>query len=242
MRLFSSPQAAIRAVLVSQVVLAAAIVGLDLMQSPGKAAPGLFTPAPGGPATRPYRPDMRPGTPGSPAMRPMADRLEFSAGDEVLRVSGQIAPGDATRFLAWLEETRPEPGLVTLDSSGGSVSDALAIGDTIRSAGYRTKVEAGAVCLSACPYILAAGVERSAAPGAVVGVHQSYFGKNTLLPAFMAVSDMQHAQANVMDYLTRMGIDLRLVMHALRTPPDEIRVLDAEEMRDLKLTTESSES
>ncbi|MFG6083323.1 ATP-dependent Clp protease proteolytic subunit [Paracoccus litorisediminis] len=238
MRFLSSPQAAIRAVLVSQVVLGGAIVALDLLQSPGKATPGLYAPGPGGPATRPYRPDLRPGVPGGPPMRPMADRLEFDAGGEALRISGQIALGDADRFVAWLEETRPESTLVLLDSSGGSVSDALAIGDTIRSAGYQTQVETGSVCLSACPYIFAAGVERLADAGAVIGVHQSYFGKNTLLPTFMAVSDMQQAQANVMDYLTRMGVDLRIVIHALRTPPEEIRVLDAEEMRELNLITE----
>ena len=233
----ASPQGAIRAVLISQVLLGAALVFLDLRGTPGEAAPGMFAPPAQGPSVRPYRPDLRPGEPGAPAMRPMPERLEFVAADGSIDISGQIAPGDADRFAAWLEQNRPEASRVTLDSSGGSVSDALAIGRTIRGAGYATEVQDGAVCMSACPYLLAAGTERRVAPGGVVGVHQHYFGKNTMLPTFMAVNDLQRGQAGVMDYLTEMGVDLRLMSYAMRTPPDEINVLDADLMRELSLTT-----
>ena len=237
MRLLSSPQAAIRAVLVSQVLLALAIIWIDLRGSPGSAAPGLFAPPVEGPSVRPYRPDIGPSEPGAPAMRPMANSLEFGIEDGTIRLSGQIAGGDADRFTTWLDQNRPDETRVLLDSSGGSVADALAIGRTIRGAGFSTGVEDGAVCLSACPYILAGGVTRQATEGAVVGVHQHYFGKNTLLPAFLAVSDVQRAQASVMDYLDEMGVDLRLMSLALRTPPEEIHILDTERMEALNLTT-----
>ena len=240
MSLLSSPQRAIRAVLLSQVVMAAAIVGLDLWQAPGRAAPGLYAPPAQGPSVRPYRPDLRPADPaqpGTPAMRAMPEALDFAEADGAITLVGQIAPGDADRFAAWLDRTRPTATVVALDSSGGSVSDALAIGRTIRAAGMATRVADGAVCLSACPYILAGGTERRVAPGGVVGVHQHYFGQSTILPAFMAVSDLQRAQAGVMDYLVQMGVDLRLMPLALRTPPAEINVLDAEQMADLGLTT-----
>ncbi|WBU62014.1 hypothetical protein [Paracoccus albus] len=237
MRLLSSPQAAIRAVLVSQVLLALAIIWIDLRGNPGSAAPGLFAPPVEGPSVRPYRPDIGPSEPGAPAMRPMANALEFSIEDGAIRLSGQIADGDADRFTTWLDQNRPGETRVSLDSSGGSVADALAIGRTIRGARLSTEVEDGAVCLSACPYILAGGVTRQATEGAVVGVHQHYFGKNTLLPAFLAVSDVQRAQASVMDYLDEMGVDLRLMSFALRTPPEEIHILDTERMEALNLTT-----
>lgn len=240
MRLLSSPARAVRAVLISQVLLGGAIVGLDLWRAPGAAAPGLYAPPSQGPSVRPYRPDLRPSDPsqpGAPAMRPMPEALEFGQADGAITVTGQIAPGDADRFVEWLDRTRPEATRVALDSSGGSVSDALAIGRTIRGAGWATRVGDGAVCLSACPYILAGGTDRQVAPGGVVGVHQHYFGQNTILPAFMAVSDLQRAQAGVMDYLVQMGVDLRLMPLALRTPPAEINVLEPEQMADLRLTT-----
>lgn len=238
MRILSSPQAAIRAVLLSQVLLAGAIIWMDLRGSPGRAAPGIFAPPVEGPSVRPYRPDLRPSEPGAPAMRPMPDSLQFKTEDGTIYISGQIAGGDADRFASWLDQNRPDATRISLDSSGGSVADALAIGRTIRAGGYETAVEDGSVCLSACPYILAGGVSRQATEGAVVGVHQHFFGKNTLLPAFMAVRDVQRAQASVMDYLDEMGIDLRLMSFALRTPPEEIHVLDTERMREFNLTTD----
>lgn len=238
MRLLSSPQAAIKAVLLSQVLLAGAIIYIDLRGSPGRAAPGLFAPPVDGPSIRPYRPDLRPGEPGVPAMRPMPDRLQFNAEGDAIQISGQISVGDADRFAGWLDQTRPTQTRISLDSSGGSVADALAMGRTIRAGGFATSVDDGAVCLSACPYLMAGGVTRQADAGAVVGVHQHFFGKNTLLPAFMAVRDVQRAQASVMDYLDDMDVDLRLMSFALRTPPEEIHILNAEHMRDFNLTTD----
>lgn len=236
--MLSSPSGAIKAVLVSQVLLAAAIVLIDLRRMPGGASPELSVPA-SGPGVRPYRPDQRPQEPGAPAMGPMSERLEFSLAGDQIRILGQIAPGDADRFVSWLQTTQPEQTLVALNSAGGSVADALAIGRTIRGAGYSTQVSAGAVCMSACPYLLAAGDTRRVDRGGVVGVHQHYFGKDTLLPAFMAVADLQRGQASVMDYLDEMGVDLRLMSYALRTPADEIHVLDPPLMQELRLTTEA---
>ncbi len=240
MGMFSSPQRVIRAVLVSQVLMGAAIVGIDMWRSQGAAAPGLFAPSTDGPSVRPYRPDLRPSDPakpGAPAMRPMPDQLEFAEDDDLITITGQIAPGDGDRFVAWLEQTRPQATQVALDSSGGSVSDALAIGRSIRSLRLSTTIRDGAVCLSACPYVLAGGDPRRVEDGGVVGVHQHYFGKNTILPAFMAVADVQRAQASVMDYLDDMGVDLRLMPLALRTPPDEINILTPDQLSELNMVT-----
>ncbi|MTE00788.1 hypothetical protein GIY56_10840 [Paracoccus sp. YIM 132242] len=237
MGLFSTPQGAIRAVLLSQVLMGGAIVALDLRGTPGTPAPGLFAPPAQGPAVRPYRPDLRAPEPGAPAMRPMPEALEFAAEGDAIRIAGQIAPGDADRFATWLDRNRPSGTRVSLDSSGGSVGDALAIGRTIRAAGYDTEVADGAVCLSACPYILAGGTNRQVAPTGVVGVHQHDFGKNTILPAFMAIRDVQRGQAGVMDYLADMGVDLRLMSYALRTPPEEINILTPDVMADLGLVS-----
>ena len=117
------------------------------------------------------------------------------------------------------------------------MTDALELGRAIREAGLNTDMEGGAICLSACPYVLASGTERSADEDARIGVHQHYFGENTLLPAFTAVSDIQRGQGLVMRYLDEMGIDLRLMEPALMTPPKEIYLLTREELRDFNLLT-----
>jgi hypothetical protein len=175
-----------------------------------------------------------------PARGDLPARLTLAAeGDGEWSLRGQIAPGDAERIVPVIE--REAPGRVALNSPGGSVHDALAIGRAIRAAGTATAVGDGAVCLSACPYILAGGVERSVAPEGMVGVHQSYFGQNTVLPAFMAVEDVQRGQAEVMDYLVEMDLDPLLMRHAMATPPDEIYLLVEEELRTYRVVTEPAD-
>lgn len=73
----------------------------------------------------------------------------------------------------------------------------------------------------------------------MVGVHQHYFGENTVLPAFLAVEDIQRGQGEVMGYLDEMGIDLRLMQPALATPPDAIYILVREELERYGLVTTS---
>ncbi|CAM5405538.1 hypothetical protein FALB51S_02267 [Frigidibacter albus] len=240
----ASPQGALKLMLVAQVGIGAALLGLDLAASgrAGASAPQLFAPPGTGPQVRPYAPDQRRGRPGTPAMRQMPERLEFGRDGEAMTLIGQIAPGDAQRFTEFIEAQRAagaRPTALGLDSSGGSVADALAIGRQVRALAMVTSVGKSAVCLSACPYILAGGVSRSADPAAVVGVHQHYFGENTLLPAFLAVEDVQRGQGAVIEYLDEMGVDAMLMAPALKTPPDEIYILDAEDLRRYRLVTEA---
>ncbi|MEL6889667.1 MAG: hypothetical protein AAFO86_13295, partial [Pseudomonadota bacterium] len=107
---------------------------------------------------------------------------------------------------------------------------ALALGRHIRMKGIATRMLPGEFCYSACPYLLAAGPSRDISQGASVGVHQHYFGENTLLPAAFAIEDIQRGQAEVMAYLDEMGIDPLVMTHALSTPPDQIYVLLPEEL------------
>jgi hypothetical protein len=211
-------------------------------------APGMDSPVVPGDQTRRYSPrdtPLPPRGPGAPELPyrntgDMPNRLEFVREGTLLRLTGSIAPGDAARLAERLEA---EAGLelVALNSPGGSVRDALTIGRSIRAAELATVVEGGDVCFSACPYLLAAGTQRSAGEGAQVGVHQHYFGKNTVLPAFLAVEDIQRGQGEVMEYLGDMDVDIRLMRPALATGPDDIYVLLPEELLEYRLVTEGGD-
>ena len=72
---------------------------------------------------------------------------------------------------------------------------------------------------------------------AMAALGQHDFGENTILPAFMAIRDLQRSQAGVLDYLSDMGIDLRLMSLALRTPPEDITILTPGQMQDFRLVT-----
>ena len=167
----------------------------------------------------------------------MPDRLTLSQDtDGSWRLEGGVAEGDAERIIGLIATSGVDS--LILQSPGGSVRDALAIGRYLRQAGITTRMLPGEFCYSACPYLLAGGALREIDPAASVGVHQHYFGENTLLPAFVAVEDIQFGQGEVMAYLEEMDIDLRLMRHALTTPPDQIYVLLQSELRDYGFLTE----
>lgn len=196
-------------------------------------APSLTEPIRPGDQTRRYRPDRAP-APGMPMpSSPLPERLVLTRvnGGTAILLEGNIAEGDADRIIKQMGEIPTPPNRVILNSPGGSVGDALILGRHLRSTGATTAMRDGDICYSACPYVLAAGTQREIPTTASVGVHQHYFGKNTLLPAFVAVEDIQRGQGEVMIYLADMGIDPLVMRHALVTPPDQIYVLLPEELK-----------
>ncbi|EAR51597.1 hypothetical protein OG2516_01721 [Oceanicola granulosus HTCC2516] len=244
----------IRMILWIQLGLAGVLLGSDLVRIlPELAfpsdAPALTEPLRPGDQTRRYRPaelaprEAPPGSRPMPASEDMPSRLLFEStrweGRPTLTVAGQIEAGDAERFAEYLDAERTPPELVYLNSPGGSVVDALAIGRALRDLGAETRMTEADICLSACPYMLAGGAVRAVEDGAMVGVHQHYFGENTALPAFLAVEDIQRGQGAVMAYLDEMGIDPRLMQPALVTPPDEIYLLTQDELAQYGLVTAS---
>lgn len=239
----------IRFILWLQIFLALVLFSADLSRvlptlfSPSS-APDLTAPVAPGDQTRRFRPgdlirrEALPGTRPLPVQDDMPSRLLFEATEweeaPALILTGAIEPGDAERFADFMTG-REAPQTVFLNSPGGSVVDALLIGRQIRDLGANTTMSAADICLSACPYLLAAGVERTVSIDAMVGVHQHFFGQNTALPAFLAVEDIQRGQGEVMAYLVEMEVDPRLMEPALLTPPDEIYILTSDELAEFKL-------
>ncbi len=207
-------------------------------------APRLDQPVAPGDQTRRYRPsDLPREAPGAP-FPPTGDmprRLTLTdvtiEGEPALRLVGRIAAGDGARIAEAMQEREDGDAVenVYLHSPGGSVADALELGYFFRREGISTVLAAGDVCLSACPYMLAGGVRRIVDERASVGVHQHYFGQNSVQPAFLAVEDIQRGQGEVMAYLVEMGVDPRVMQHALVTPPNEIYILLPEELQEYGL-------
>ncbi|SDX95139.1 hypothetical protein [Citreimonas salinaria] len=208
----------------------------------GPDAPGLTEPVRPGDQRRTYAPRRdRPAV--LPARDPgnLPDRLVLTPEDgPTWRLEGEIAEGDAARIADLLAEADPPIETLILQSPGGTVSEALVLGRALRRLGIATRMLSGEYCLSACPYLLAGGVTRQVHPDASVGVHQHFYGRNVLLPAFVAVEDIQISQAEVMDYLDEMGIDPMVMRHGLGTPPDEIYILVPDELERYGFTTPES--
>ncbi|WP_353471360.1 hypothetical protein PVT71_08500 [Salipiger sp. H15] len=236
---------ALTGALVLQLALGAFLVLGDLGGSDfslprfGPSAPRLSQPVQPGDQRRTFAPgrDLPPLVPlRDPGKMPGRLALTRAEG-ATWRLEGTIAEGDAERVIAALVEAGTIETLI-LQSPGGSVPDALAIGRHVRQLGLATRMLEGEFCYSACPYLLASGTTREIAEGASVGVHQHYFGESTLLPAFVAVEQIQRGQGDVMEYLEEMGIDPMVLRPALATPADQIYILLPEELARYKFVTD----
>lgn len=253
-RLFSL-RTALRLCLVAQVGLGAALVADDvysgILLEPG-ATPIETTPTvpirPGD-QSRPWRPAAVPGRKDrrtrldAPILLPdeLPRRLEFTVQEttehgRVLLLTGAVRAGDAIRFESQLESMAEPPAAVAFHSPGGNVAEAQRIGRLIRGAGLATLISPDGACVSACPYMLAGGKTRMVSKEGWVGLHQHYF-KESILPAFLAVKNVQVGQGETMAYLDEMGIDPMILTHALKTPPEDVYFLVEEELLRYRMAT-----
>jgi hypothetical protein len=174
-------------------------------------------------------------------------------GCEWIAAEGEITLKSYTSFLEVAKNLGFRPS-VHISSPGGSLIGGLLLGEAIRSVGAETYIarsvpyegdpqhfqEAPGECMSACAFAFLGGTRRSIASGSEYGVHQ-FYDKNAIanpdLKVFSAldVSNNQLISGLVLEYVTRMGADAAVVALASKTPPSDMRVLSAEESRDLKI-------
>ncbi|MBZ3693081.1 COG3904 family protein [Phyllobacterium calauticae] len=182
---------------------------------------------------------------------------------------------------------------IIMESNGGNVDAAMQVGRMIRKRGLdiaigRTRFEgcspdqkckpdryadgayagfpypAGAYCLSACPYIFAAGEKRLVGPWALIGVHQitqvytqtrityetryrMVNGKKKILdtkivgrkPAgsYERTDLSKGYRQKLLAYFTGMGIDPAIVDRMLSIPAKDISVLTQDELVAFKLVS-----
>lgn len=243
----------LRAIFRGLVVLSVVAVAWDVYEreQASPALPGANPAAPTEAPAVPYLPSTRPDraapekdrrgrAPDSALRQPMS--LELLAGGR-LEARGTITPGTAERLTAELAKRGSYVKTVVLNSPGGAVSDALAMGRAIRARGLDTRVEGKGLCASSCPLIFAAGVARTAEPGAAIGVHQVFAAQPPGMPRLDGAEGMAQAQrvsAEAQRHLVDMGVDPRVWINAMETPPQEMFYFTAPELRELKLVTSRS--
>ena len=155
--------------------------------------------------------------------------------------TGTITAGISEAFGAEIGKRGDYIKTVVLNSPGGSVSDALAMGRLIRDRKLSTEVDAGKYCASSCPLVFAGGVERSAGDNAVIGVHQIVSVKSASNEPPRDEMDLtQRISARCQRYLSDMGVSLQAWLHAMETPNDKLFIFKPEELKSLHLVTSAS--
>jgi hypothetical protein len=155
-----------------------------------------------------------------------------------LMATGTIMPGMSESFAAEIDKHGDYIRTVVLNSPGGSVADALAMGRLIREKKFATEVEAGKYCASSCPLMFAGGVERRAGNRAAIGVHQVAVSATPVLGRPRdEMSIAQNISARCQRYLGDMGINLQVWVHAMETPHDRLFVFKPDELKSLNIVT-----
>jgi hypothetical protein len=168
----------------------------------------------------------------------MAKPMTFElVGGGKLMATGTITSGISESFAAEIGKRGDYIKTVVLNSPGGSVTDALAMGRLIRENKFATEVEAGKYCASSCPLVFAGGLERRAGDKATIGVHQIAALSSANAQPRDEMSAAQNISARCQRYLGDMGISLQVWVHAMETPHDKLFVFKPDELKSLNLVT-----
>jgi hypothetical protein len=145
-----------------------------------------------------------------------ADLNGSGRGKAALAISGKIGVASASWLRERLDEAHLAPGdIVLLSSPGGDLTQAIVMGEIIRSRGLATAVgianASGQIqqsfCASACVLAFAGGQPRYGVEGSVLGVHRFV----TPTPGRDPVAETQRTAGMVLSYLTKMGISSSVV-------------------------------
>ena len=159
-----------------------------------------------------------------------------------IELSGDIVEGDYENYLStfeWIKGRVNRVAVITLNSNGGLVDEAIKIGKHIRKNRIFTSVKPGEECYSSCALIFFSGLSRKSqlpyseilyelAPKTKfsrVGVHRSYI-KN---PSNMSFSKMEKTLGEshdlIANFLRDMRTPERIIEEIFSTSSAEIKQL-----------------
>jgi hypothetical protein len=161
------------------------------------------------------------------------DAQQTDKGGHYLVVAGEFeSSDDVADFYRAIHDNAAT--VVFFQSRGGNVVKAMELGRAIRALNVTTMQIRGMECASACSLAFMGGKERYAEPGSI-GVHKSSFADTTGLSVEDAVSVVQQLTANVIAYMTEMGVDPGILQLALKYDSSDIRYLSGSEMEKFKV-------
>jgi hypothetical protein len=151
-------------------------------------------------------------------------------------VDGQILVGDERKFAEVVDDSKAS-FIISINSPGGDIETALAIGRLIRARKGGVSVAAGAECASACVLVLAAGVNRIIYDRAKIIIHRPYFDGE--LPLGADYDSYYKRIVEVVDsYLREMNVPTELASRMMRIPPHRAETLSPEEISQFMLNAD----
>lgn len=151
--------------------------------------------------------------------------MEFSRSQSrntaIITASGELRSGDGDRFLSYATDDK---AIVVLESPGGDVVSAIAMGEHIRMKGYKTLVPSESICASACALVWLAGAVRGGTETSKIGFHSASDGAG-------AVTGPGNAMVGA--YLNKIGVSYRAIRYITSSAPADMTWLTFDRARDL---------
>ena len=153
-----------------------------------------------------------------------------------INFNGSINEGDSETFAFFLKKLHAKYGETTcrgaanvyIDSNGGSVEEALRIGEIIRSNEMTIWIRPNGKCFSSCVFLLAAGINRLIFGS--VGIHRPFYTK---LDANTPINEVRRQREilneRIRNYLIRMDVSPKLLEDSLGVEPEKIKILTENE-------------
>ena len=151
-------------------------------------------------------------------------------GYEVL-LHGEITPRDYTHLIEQLRAgpTGKKVVFFQLDSHGGNVQAAMRIGLFLRNNEASAEVSNGAVCASACVFVLAGAVVRTVQGR--VAIHRPFNPNDTDTSQESQKKTYLKLQGEIRKYLQDMNVSPALYDDMLYISPDSAKVLTNDELQ-----------
>jgi hypothetical protein len=183
-----------------------------------------------------------------------------------ISASGAITADTPRHFILFAQGHDLTGATMAIDSDGGSVLGAIALGREVRKlklsttvgrivdrsadgqSDPRAELSPGADCESMCAFVLLGGVHRTVPTDARVMVHQIWLGDRRDDPtaASYSAEDLVLVQRDIgrlAQYTAEMGASVDLLDLALRIPPWEpMHAMTHDELQRTRLTTEEFET
>lgn len=183
---------------------------------------------------------------------PQTELERFFGGFFHISAFGRIEKGDDEKFQRFLDRATPPPRtLVYINSGGGHVEAAMAIGRLIRQAWFSTSIGTyildpqqlddliiprkftSGKCISAATLMFLGGRLRYFPDGSEFGVHQFSF-KN---PTPESIERSQRLSAAIATYIAEMGIPAAFLELSAGTRGDQVQLVGEEQLKGLKVIT-----
>lgn len=147
---------------------------------------------------------------------------------KMIQIYGTIAQPDILDLERLLPSVRNFS--ISLNSNGGDVATAMAIGRILRREEKSAVVRANDVCVSACVLVLAGATHR-AIFGGKVGIHRPFVGQDAALTPELQKAQYVTIERSVRQYLSEMNVDSRLYDDMFRISPSNVKYLTSSELR-----------